>query len=447
MNLPTPLQRCTRHILVVLLAAAGAPALALNGFFAHGYGTQSKAMGGAGVALALDALAPATNPAAIVRLGARSDVGLALFHPVRGYTASGTPSGACASASECSFGLDPSSIDSGSELFPVPSFGLVRPLSGHAAFGFSVYGNGGLNTDYTAGSATFGLASGSVPPGQSMTAPGVYGAGDAGIDLSQLFVVPSYARRFGDHLSIGIAPILAGQRFRAKGLGSFAAYSSDPGRLSDTGYDWAVGGGGRVGIQARVHPQLWLGGSWQSRIRMTSFDRYAGLFAGQGRFDIPSTFTVGAAATVTPALTLAVDVQRILYSEVPAIGNRLLPNLATARLGDDDGAGFGWKDMSIVKLGLALAGSGQRTWRFGYSYGTAQIPGSQNFLNVLGPAVVRHHLTAGLTQTLASGRAINLSLMFAPYHSVEGPNPLDPAQRVEVEARMLEVEFSYAWGG
>ena len=46
-------------------------------------------------------------------------------------------------------------------------------------------------------------------------------AGDAGIDLSQLFVVPSYARRFGDHLSIGIAPILAGQRFRAKGLGSF----------------------------------------------------------------------------------------------------------------------------------------------------------------------------------------------------------------------------------
>ena len=66
---------------------------------------------------------------------------------------------------------------------------------------------------------------------------------------------------------------------------------------------------------------------------------------------------------------------------------------------------------------------------------------------MLGPAVVQHHLTAGLTQKLAEGREINVSLMFAPYNSVEGPNPLDAAQRVEVEARMLEVEFSYAWGG
>ena len=444
MNISNPL---IRVIAVAVLAAISAPALALNGFFAHGYGTQSKAMGGAGVALALDSLAPATNPAAIVRLGKRSDVGRALFHPVRGYTASGTPSGACASASACSFGLDPQSIDSGSELFPIPSFGIVRPISDRAALGLSVYGNGGLNTDYTAGSATYGVPSGSVPPGQSASTPGVYGAGDAGIDLSQLFVVLSYARRFGDELSIGVAPILAGQRFRAKGLGSFAAYSSDPAHLGNTGYDTALGGGGRVGIQAQVHPRLQLGASWQSRIYMAKFNRYAGLFAGQGDLDIPSTFTLGAAATVTPALTVAFDVQRILYSDVAAIGNRLLPNLATARLGDDGGAGFGWKDMSIYKLGVALAASGNRTWRFGYSYGTAQIPGSQNFLNVLGPAVVQHHLTAGLTQKLANGRAINLSLMFAPYNSVEGPNPLDAAQRVEVEARMLEVEFSYAWGG
>lgn len=436
----------TRIASALLLSAVCAPALALNGFFAHGYGTQSKAMGGAGVALALDALAPATNPAAIVRLGRRTDAGLALFHPVRGYTASGTPSGACASAGECSFGLDPQSIDSGSELFPVPSFGLVRPISERAALGIAVFGNGGLNTDYTAGSATFGVPSGSVPPGQSASAPGVYGAGDAGIDLSQLFVVASYARRLGDRWAIGIAPILAGQRFRAKGLASFAAYSSDPAHLGNTGYDTALGGGGRVGIQAEVHPQLQLGASWQSRIYMAKFDRYAGLFAGRGDLDIPSTFTLGAAAIVTPALTVAVDVQHILYGDVDAIANPLLPNLAAARLGDDGGAGFGWKDMTIIKLGVAVAGAGQRTWRFGYSYGTAQIPGSQNFLNVLGPAVVQHHLTAGLTQTLAGGRSINLSLMFAPYDSIAGPNPLDPAQRVEVEARMLEVEISYAWG-
>jgi long-chain fatty acid transport protein len=49
------------------LAVAAAPAQATNGDFAHGQGTHYKAMAGAGVALHLDSLAPATNPAAKIR--------------------------------------------------------------------------------------------------------------------------------------------------------------------------------------------------------------------------------------------------------------------------------------------------------------------------------------------------------------------------------------------
>lgn len=168
--------RWIRHVLAIASLSVLAPAFALNGFFAHGYGTQSKAMAGAGVALALDSLAPATNPAAIVWLGRRNDIGLSLFNPVRGHSVSGEPTGACASDTQCTFGLGPQNLDSGLELFPVPSFGLVRPWSERSAFDLSVYGSGGLNTDYDSGSATFGVPSGSGPPGQSVTTPGVFGA-------------------------------------------------------------------------------------------------------------------------------------------------------------------------------------------------------------------------------------------------------------------------------
>ena len=55
-----------RILAVAMGAALASPVSATNGYFSNGYGTQSKAMGGTGVALSLDSLAPASNPAALM---------------------------------------------------------------------------------------------------------------------------------------------------------------------------------------------------------------------------------------------------------------------------------------------------------------------------------------------------------------------------------------------
>jgi long-chain fatty acid transport protein len=421
-------------------------ASATNGYFAHGYGTQSKGMAGAGVALALDSLAPATNPAAVALETARTDLGLGFFSPIRSYTSTGTPTGACASAQECTFGIGPQSIDSGNELFLIPHFGMTWALGERSALGLAVYGNGGMNTNYEGGTATFGAPVGTVPPGTSFTAPGTYGAGDTGVDLTQLFIAPTYAYRFGKAAALGVTPILAVQQFRAKGLGNFAPFSSDAANLSNNGYDSSYGGGLRLGVQGAVTDYLRLGASWQSRIYMTEFDKYAGLFAEQGDFDIPSNFTVGLAVQAA-ALMVAFDVQHIAYGEVDSIGNSMLPNLGQARLGDDNGAGFGWEDMTIYKLGLAWQQNTQRTWRFGYSYGEQPIPESEVLFNILAPGVVEQHITAGVTQKVSGNNEWSVALMFAPNKSVKGQNPLDPAQTIEIEMHQFELEFSYGWGG
>ena len=88
-------------------------------------------------------------------------------------------------------------------------------------------------------------------------------------------------------------------------------------------------------------------------MNMGRFDKYKGLFADNGDFDIPSHYSLGVAFTPTPAWTVALDFGRINYSGV-ALGRQ--PELgATAPLGAANGPGFGWKDIDVVKLGVRLA--------------------------------------------------------------------------------------------
>src|SRR3546814_6721763 len=65
---------------------------ATNGYFPHGWGTRSGAMAGAGAAMAEDAMAAATNPAALAALpDDQFTLGLSLIHAEPGYRASSFP--------------------------------------------------------------------------------------------------------------------------------------------------------------------------------------------------------------------------------------------------------------------------------------------------------------------------------------------------------------------
>ena len=61
-------------------------AQATNGYFANGYSLESKALGGAGVALPQGSLDASVNPAEMAFVGTRIDLGLSLFNPNREYT-------------------------------------------------------------------------------------------------------------------------------------------------------------------------------------------------------------------------------------------------------------------------------------------------------------------------------------------------------------------------
>jgi hypothetical protein len=141
-------------------------------------------------------------------------------------------------------------------------------------------------------------------------------------------------------------PALQGQ-----GLGVFAGFSSDPAHLIDQGTDTTTGVGLRLGWAGTVQPGLTLGARWASKIH-GRFDKYRGLFADQGRFDVPENCGVGAAWAVTPSVTLAVDAQSIRYSRVAAVGDPVASLFAGLPLGSSGGPGFGRRDVAVLKTGL-----------------------------------------------------------------------------------------------
>jgi hypothetical protein len=70
-------------------------------------------------------------------------------------------------------------------------------------------------------------------------------------------------------------------------------FSSNPAKLTNNGADTTTGFGARIGYHGKFGEYLGVGASYQTKIAMGEFDDYAGLFAGQGDFDVPATWTAG----------------------------------------------------------------------------------------------------------------------------------------------------------
>lgn len=414
---------------IAILVMISTSVQATDGYFSHGIGTHYKAMGGAGMSVARSSFIVAMNPAGISFLDTRYDLALAIFSPNRQYTVTGNPS-------PMGFGLYPGTNKSDKNVFFVPSLGANWKLSEKSALGVAIYGNGGMNTEYpeVGGAGVYG---GSVP---------------TGVSLNQMFINATYAFRLGDNHSIGASAVLGYQWFKAYGLESFSMISSDPANLTNNDNDNSLGIGFRAGYMGQIGI-LHLGAFYQSKISMGKFGKYAGLFEGQGSFDIPSSFGFGVGVDIGERLTLLLDYKRIMYTDVPSISNPyvspfgpdMMPNPNFIPLGMDGAMGFGWEDMNVIKFGAEIGLSESFILRAGYSYGKQPIPESEMLFNIVAPAVTENHITAGFTKMFGNDNELNFSFMYAPTGSVEGMNAFDPAQMIKLEMSQLEFEIGFSF--
>lgn len=448
----------------VALVTLAPHTMATNGYFTHGVGSHNKALAGAGLAAPSQAIDAANNPASALLVEDQSNAGISIFSPQRSYTASTS----LAQGNMGAFSITTQgTLDSDSEYFPIPHYARKWTLDDTSALAFTFYGRGGMNTDWQGGSATFD-PDGGMGPAPVMTMAGTFGMGDAGVNLNQAFVELAYAKRLTDTVVVGISPVVVLQAFEAKGLEAFTGYTktfasnlpmgAPAGSLTGNGHDTSYGVGLKVGVNWQLSDGLTFAFAHQTEVKMSEFDDYSDLFAEAGGFDIPASTRIGLSVQASPNLSIHVDGESIGYSDIPSVGNSganvyQCPtagqgfNAIDNCLGGNNGAGFGWDDMSVIKIGLTwssdrLPGT---TFRAGVSLGDQPIQPGEVLFNILAPGVMEQHLTFGIARELGNGKEWGATFMYAPEESVKGSSLFDPTQTIELSMKQFEVEFYYTW--
>lgn len=420
----------TTVIAVGLLSGA---AWATDGYFPHGYGIKAKGMGGVSLAMTDNAFAGANNPAVASFAGNRAELGVDVFMPKRGASRTGSP-----------MGMMDGDIESDTKTFLVPEFGYNTPISDKVAVGVTVYGNGGMNTNYAGGN----IQCQNPGNGQLYAANMLCGTTRLGIDMMQLIVAPTISYKVDERHAIGVSPLLVYQRFKAEGLQAFEGdprMVASPGQTTNNGYDSSTGLGVRFGYVGKPTESLTLGAAWSPKTRMKKFDKYAQLFADSGNFDIPESMGLGVAIQALPSLTLAMDYQRINYSKVVSVGN---PSTNTGLLGTANGRGFGWSDVNVVKLGVSWQASSQWTLRAGYNKTGNPIQPRDVTFNIIAPGVITKHYTVGGTYALGKDKELSFAYMYAPRNSVTGDSLLGAMNGMQFQEtiRMSQQSMGVQYG-
>ena len=408
---------------------------ATNGYFLIGFGSESRAMGGTGVADNRSAMAAAFNPASMIDSTTEFQLGAEIFVPPRAIRHDSTILG---------FTDERSNHD----IFLIPSMGLTYEWGENSVVGFAFIG-AGLKTEFNQASTSDScqrVNAGSVPgfsaggcPSTVFNALNSTAAREAGVELVQMQFIPSFAYKLNKTDSWGASIVLAGQFFRAEGLEDFSAlrFTSSPGSLTGRNWDHSFGGGYRLGWLSKLDDEKFrLGFNYSSRVWMKEFGQYKNLFAEQGDFDIPENYAVGIAYDFTPTVTVALDIQRIRWSTVKSVGNpgpdasnpdgffslcADLPTTDSCKLGGENGLGFGWKDRTVYKLGASWAYNDKWDLRAGWNYGKSPIEKDQVLFNMLAPATPEHHFTVGAGWAMAPDWKLDVNFMYAPRVTIKGP--------------------------
>ena len=385
---------------VVILSLIIAPfnaAFATQGTMPHGFGVKSEGMGGVAFALPQDSLILASNPAGIARLDNRLDVGAAFLKVDNGTEFAGKK-------------YDGSKDKS---LYIIPQFGVNYNLDDTSSIGFAVVGNG-VGTAYGSGSNIGGLT-------------------EPKSEFQQMVATLGYAKNITPDHSFGIGILLIRHELEIKGTSSIGL---------PEGKDESYGYGLRLGYLGNITDNLTFGLSYATRGYMAKLKRFKGLLPEGGGLDLPSNYGIGLAYKNGP-WTIAADVQRVLWADVKTFGNPGVSRAAGAP-GDSNGPGFGWRNHTIYKVGVAYDVNSKLTVRAGYNDANQLLDSRDGFLGTLAPAANHRHITVGSTYRFESNNELSVAYAqsFKDKASGDGVGP-DATSSPYMGQHWFSLSYSY----
>ncbi len=404
----------TGALAVAMSCFAPSVTYATNGLFMIGNGNKSNGMGGAGIAVSMDSLSAATNPATIAGMANRFDIGMDIFQA--NVTSQLGSVSADSIASINGMGVD--------SIYIMPSMAGTYQWNDKVTLGLAVVPVGGGGTKFTTNFFEAAAAG-------NANAPSVND--NLGIDYVVGEIVSTIAYKLDENHSFGVSLLIGIARFEAYGLGLFDPFTQNQGstaNFTNQGKDWSLGYGVRLGYMGSFGKWT-IGAEYTSKVNMNEFDRYSELFAESGNMDVPASAGFGISYQAIPELLVAFDITRTFYEDTPAIAN-LGPNLAgdpigplgseSRRLGLPGGLGFGWTDQTVYKVGAEYNLNEKWIARAGWNYGKSPINEDREIIfNLLAPASTEHHLTLGGTYNISTEMEVNFSYVRAFSNKQCGP--------------------------
>lgn len=403
-----------RSILATSVAAsflmAGA-AHATNGYQLIGIGSYQMGMAGAVTSNPGSAMTAITNPAGIGLVTPGADFSMEAFMPTRHVS--------------LMQGMPPQKSDS--NLYGVPSLGWSAPVSdgSNVYFGGGMYATSGLGVDYL------------FPAGPGMTFQGYS-------QLGIFEMAPSLAVKVNDKLTVGgsldIGYMQLGfkQGFTNSSTGSpivgDPTMGYPPAYVDMSQSANAFGFGATLGLIYKVNNMLTVGASYKTKQKFQ--DLKYNLSAGQitaynpmvpggvyafpaGRYtakmDLPQQLSVGATVRPISGLAISADVKWINWA------NTMNHFYVTTPSGMKMDMNPGWKNQTVFALAANYQVTPKLAVRAGFNYGKSPVRDTTVANNLIFPAVVEQHYTAGFTYGLNNHWNIGAAYMYAPKKTYTAP--------------------------
>ncbi|MDO9225960.1 MAG: outer membrane protein transport protein [Pseudomonadota bacterium] len=403
---------------------------ATNGMNMEAWGAKSAGMGGAAYAFDTGNSAVMNNPATLgLRTTEKADLGVGLTLLMPDVNASHPAAG---------------SSDSDGTAYWMPTLSYIRRKD-DLSFGMAMLAQGGMGTEYGAGSQIFagGCDSASAPlscnpvamSGQDIRSEVGFGrlmfplawnatehvtlAGQidlawASMDLRMDMDGQSLAGMMGQGLVSGslLAALPATINYAR-----FNFSDSNPMTGKAKSYGW----GYKLGAVWRVNDNFKLGAAYHAKTRMGDMKTddatimiNGGAMHGSLRvvdFQWPETYGLGVAYENAGPWSWAADLKHIRWSDAMA-NFRMRFTDAASGMGLDVTMPQNWKDQTVVALGVQYKLSPSVALRAGYNHAANPVP--DGTLNPLFPAIVETHYTLGFGYRLDPERSVAASLAYAP---------------------------------
>ena len=419
-----------------VLAAAALPlsAFATNGYQLIGVGAYQKSLAGAVTANPGSAMTAVSNPAGMARVGARADFSMEAFMPER-------------SVDFAAMGGD--SAESAVDMYGVPAIGWTAPTSDGSDiyFGGGMFGTSGMGVDYAVTGMAPGYYTDPTDPNTFQGDP-LNWTGYSNISFWQM--APGFAWNVDERLSVGATLNIDYQSVAFK-----QRVVSDGGTVMQN-FDLSRGASGfglgfSAGLLYDVSEQLTVGFNYKSKQHFDALEYQLGEGdLSQGAMeapastykldlDFPQQAAAGIAFRANPALTVSADIKWIEWSDTMGKLAVTGPNGFSMPMDP------GWDDQTVYALGVAYAVNPRMNVRAGYNYAESPFGEDKVSSNLILPAIVETHYTAGMDYSLNKHWQLGLHAMYVPEKTLSAPadDPMAPGVEISLSETSMGMNIGY----